>query len=85
MNDSSGFKIPIHQSCLRPKLIMGLPRIPVILLWTTMAAFVLGLRQLWMLPIGIALHVVLREVAKHDPYFFDVIKGSIKLPKRLRP
>ena len=85
MNDDIGFKVPIHQSCLEPVLIAGIPRAACIFLWSAIGALVLGLRQPWVIPIGLALHFLLREVAKHDPYFFDVIKGALKMPKRLEP
>ena len=85
MNDDVGFKVPIHQSCLEPMLIAGIPRAACILLWSSIGAIAMGLRQPWILPIGIVLHIALREVAKNDPYFFEVIKGVIKMPKRLEP
>jgi type IV secretion system protein VirB3 len=86
MSDTDdGFEIPIHRSLTEPMMMAGLPRTLALLLWTTAAALALGFRQLWIVPIALALHAVFAAAAKRDPYFFDVFQRAIHAQKRLEP
>jgi type IV secretory pathway TrbD component len=80
-----GFEIPIHRSLTQPIMFAGLPRNFGLLLWTMVAALVLGLHQVWILPIGVMLHAVFAAVARRDPQFFDVFLRAIHAQRRLVP
>lgn len=85
MNRLDGLEVPVHRSLVEPMLMAGLPRTVGFVLWTTVAAFAMGLRQVWVLPIGIALHIVCAAVTRSDPHFFEIIVLAIKTQKRLDP
>ena len=80
-----GLEVPLHRSLVDPMLMMGLPRTVALVLWTSISAVGFGLRQLWVIPIGIVVHVVCAAAAKSDPYFFDVFLHAIRLQRRLDP
>ena len=82
---SDGFEVPIHRSLTQPIMFAGLPRSFGLLLWTAIAAFVLGLHQVWILPVGLAMHAVFAAVARQDPFFFDVFLRAIHAQRRLEP
>ena len=81
----NGFEVPVHRSLTQPMMVAGLPRNLGILLWTTTAAFALGLHQLWVVPISVAVHAGLASAAKRDPYFFDVFLRAVRADRRLEP
>ena len=85
MNRLDGFEVPVHRSLVEPMLMAGLPRRLTLVLWTTVSALAFGLREIWVLPIGVALHVVCAAVTRADPYFFEIVLPALKLPKRLEP
>ena len=80
-----GFEVPLHRSLVEPMLLAGLPRTVALVLWTAVGAFVLGLHQVWVLPIGLVAHLAAGAVTKADPYFFDVLLLALKTQKRLDP
>jgi len=80
----SGLEVPLHRSLTQPILLAGLPRRLALLLWTTAAAFALGLHQLWVAPIALVLHGIFAAMARRDPYFFDVITRAVG-QRRLDP
>lgn len=65
--------------------MMGLPRSAALTLWTGIAAILFGGHQLWILPVGLVLHVGCVAAAKHDPYIFDVFILALKTQRRLVP
>jgi type IV secretion system protein VirB3 len=77
-------EVPLHHSLTQPILVAGLPRTLGLLLWTGTSAFALGLHQLWVVPIAVALHGVFGTMARRDPYFFDVIVRAVG-QRRLDP
>jgi type IV secretion system protein VirB3 len=85
MSAPDGYEVPLHRSLVDPILVAGLPRTAGLALWTGIAALVLGGHQVWILPIGLVLHVAGVAAAKHDPYFFDVFVRAIKTRHRLLP
>jgi type IV secretion system protein VirB3 len=85
MTPTEGFEVPLHRSLTQPIMLAGLPRSFCLLLWTTIAAFVLGLHQVWILPIGLAMHALFAAVARRDPFFFDVFLRAIHAQRRLDP
>jgi type IV secretory pathway TrbD component len=84
MSPDDSLEVPLHRSLTQPIMMAGLPRNLALLLWTAVAAFVLGLHQLWVLPLGAVLHGVFAAMARRDPYFFDVIVRAIG-QRRLDP
>ena len=85
MSRPEGFEVPLHRSIVEPMLLAGLPRTVALVLWTTVGAFAFGLHQIWVLPIGIALHLVAAAATKADPHFFDIVLVAVKTQKRLDP
>ena len=85
MKRPEGFEVPLHRSLTEPMLLAGLPRAVALVLWTTVGAFAFGLHQVWVLPIGIAVHLAAAAVTKSDPYFFDVLLLALKTQRRLDP
>lgn len=86
MSDApAGLEVPLHRSLVEPMLMLGLPRTVALVLWTSICAIGFGLRQLWVLPIGMALHAACAAGAKADPYFFDVFVLALKVQRRLDP
>lgn len=83
MND--GFEVPLHRSLVHPLMIAGLPRSAALTLWTGVAALLFGGHQLWILPVGLVLHVGAAAAAKHDPYIFDVFVRALKLRGKYLP
>ncbi len=85
MSTPDGYEVPVHRSLVDPITIAGLPRSAAFVLWTGTAALVLGGHQLWILPVGLVLHIAGVAAAKQDPYFFDVFLRAIKTRHRLLP
>jgi type IV secretion system protein TrbD len=80
-----GFEVPLHRSLVEPMLLAGLPRTVALVVWTAVGAFVLGLHQVWVLPIGLVLHIAAASVTKGDPYFFEVLLLAVKTQKPMDP
>jgi len=86
MADSQpGFEVPIHRSLTEPILVAGLPRRFAILLWTPGMVIVLGLYQLWFLPVAIALHVLFAALTRREPHFVEVFLRALRAQHRLEP
>ena len=81
----NGYVIPVYRSCTQPLMTAGVPRAIAIIIWTFAAALGLGAQQLWVVPIAMVVHFALAGVARHDPYFFDVVKRAIKQKQRYEP
>jgi type IV secretory pathway TrbD component len=80
-----GLEVPVHRSLVGPMLLVGLPRKVALVLWTTVSAFAFGLRQVWVLPLGVVLHVACAAAVKADPHFFEIIVEAIKHGRRMEP
>jgi type IV secretion system protein VirB3 len=80
-----GLEAPLHRSIVEPILLAGLPRVVALVLWTAVGAFAFGLRQVWVLPIGMALHLAAAAATKADAHFFDIVFIAIHSQKRLDP
>jgi type IV secretion system protein VirB3 len=85
MTRPEGFEVPLHRSLVEPMLLAGLPRTVALVLWTGVGAIAFGLHQLWVLPLGIVLHLAAAAVTKADPYFFDIVILAVKTQRRLDP
>ncbi len=82
---TDGLEVPLHRSIVEPMLLAGLPRTVALVLWTVVGALAFGLRQLWVLPVGIVLHLVCAAVTKADVHFFDIVGMALRIQKRLDP
>jgi type IV secretion system protein TrbD len=80
-----GLEAPLHRSIVEPMLLAGLPRGMALVLWTVVGALAFGLRQLWVLPMGVTLHAAAAAATKADPYFFEIVLAAIATQKRLDP
>jgi type IV secretory pathway TrbD component len=80
-----GFEVPIHRSLTEPILVAGLPRRFAILLWTPGMVIVLGLYQIWFLPVAIALHILFAALTRREPHFVEVFVRALRAQKRLEP
>jgi type IV secretion system protein VirB3 len=85
MSPPEGFEVPIHRSLTQPMMLAGLPRNLGLLLWTSTAAFALGLHQVWVLPVACVLHGVFAAMARRDPYFFEVFLRAFHGQRKLDP
>lgn len=80
-----GLEVPLHRSLIETMTIAGLPRSAALALWTGIFAILFGGHQLWVLPVGIVLHLGCVAAAKVDPYVFDVFILALKTQHRLEP
>lgn len=71
-----GFELSIHQSAIKPQLVMGIPRQLALVLYTLMAALTLPLGTWYAIPPGVFLHVVFAAAARKDPAFWDVFRRA---------
>ena len=82
---TEGLEVPLHRSLIEPMMMVGLPRTVALVLWTSVCAFAFGLRQIWVLPIGLLVHIVCVAAAKSDPYIFEILALALKAQRRLDP
>ena len=75
-----GLVVPIHQSVIDRIMLAGVPRNVCFLLWTSVAAMGFGMRQLWIVPIGAIIHIILKMAAANDPYFYEIFMMEMKAP-----
>jgi type IV secretory pathway TrbD component len=80
-----GYEYPIYRSLTEPILVAGLPRTFALVLWTPGMAIILGLYQLWFLPIQLALHFLFAALTKREPYFFEMFVRALRAHRRLEP
>ena len=73
-----GFELPIHQSVIKPQLILGLPRQLAIVLYTLVLALSFPLGTWYPIPPGLFLHFTFAAAAKKDPAFWDVFRRSFR-------
>lgn len=76
---------PLHRSIVEPMLLAGLPRTVALVLWTLVGALAFGLRQIWVLPLGIVLHAIAAAATKADPHFFEIVRLALQTQRRLDP
>jgi type IV secretion system protein VirB3 len=85
MSRPEGFDVPLHRSLIEPMLLAGIPRTVALVLWTSIGAVAFGLHQIWVVPIGLALHAAAAATTKSDPHFFDIVIKAIHTQTRLDP
>ncbi len=78
--EPEGWKIPIHQSLVRPKLVLGAERMPAVMC-AALCALPAATGQFRYVALGIAVWVgllfVLRRAAKFDPILSDVFSRYV--------
>lgn len=85
MSAPEGLEVPLHRSLCEPIFLAGLPRTVALVLWTTVGAFAFGLHQIWVLPVGIVLHIAAAAATRADPYVLEIVLIAVKTQKRLDP
>ena len=80
-----GLEVPLHRSLVEPMLLAGLPRTVALVLWTGVGAFALGLHQIWVLPLGMGVHLAAAAATRADPYVLDIVALALGAQKRLDP
>jgi type IV secretory pathway TrbD component len=78
-----GWEVPVHRSLTQPVLRAGLPSTLAILIWTLVAGSTFAYSQLWMVPVGAAVHVACAMLTRSDPYFFEILPQAIWGQNRL--
>jgi type IV secretion system protein VirB3 len=73
-----GFELTIHQSAIKPQLVLGIPRQLALVLYTLMAALTLPLGTWYAIPPGLFLHLVFVAAAKKDPVFWEVFRRAFR-------
>jgi len=80
-----GFSAPVHASLVAPILVVGLPRSIAFLYWTVVAALIIGMHQLWLLPLALLGHWGLVRLTRFDPHFLAVIRAGLRHTKDKYP
>lgn len=83
--DVPGFFIPFRRSLMQVMLMAGLPRTLAFMIWTTAGALGLGMRQWWVVPVAVIIHIGVAMLTKKEPYFFEIFIRAIKAPDKLQP
>ena len=71
-----GFEVAIHQSAIKPQLVLGIPRQLALVLYTLVGALTFPLGTWYAIPPGIFLHLVFVAAAKKDSLFWDVFRRA---------
>jgi type IV secretory pathway TrbD component len=86
MNETpQGFEVPLHRSLTEPILLAGLPRRVAFLVWTIVAAIVLGGHQFWVLAPGLVVHWACVHATRYDPELLEVFRAANREPTRMEP
>ena len=80
-----GLEVPLHRALVEPMRLAGLPRTVALVLWTSVGAFAFGLHQVWVLPLGIGVHLAAAASTRADPYVLDIVALALGAQKRLHP
>lgn len=73
-----GYEVPVHLALVEPVLIAGLPRTVAFLYWTIVAALIIGMHQLWLLPLALLGHFGLTRLTRFDPHFLAVVRSGLR-------
>lgn len=85
MSGPDGLEVPLHRSLVEPMMVAGLPRTVALVLWTMICALGFRLRQIWVVPVGVLVHLVCAAAAKADPYIFSILGAALRAGRRLDP
>jgi len=76
------FSAPVHRALVRPLLLMGAEREPIMMLGLVAGVFIISIFKWWAAAFGVALWLVgsffLRRLAEKDPIFSKVIMRSAR-------
>lgn len=85
MRRPEGYEAPVHLSLVEPVLVAGLPRTVAFIYWTIAAALIIGMHQLWILPLAMLGHFGLTRLTRFDPHFMVVIRAALRHTKDKLP
>lgn len=72
----------MHLALTQPMLLSGVPRSFAILNLTLSLVLALGLHLWWLgMPLGLAVHVAAVWMTKRDPWWFDVFRRHLRMPR----
>lgn len=74
---------PVFRSLLEPLKVLGMPRNVGVLVGTLTLAMVIGAGMVWFLGVTAVLVIVSNVMARHDAWFFDIMRDLIKLPEAM--
>lgn len=80
-----GYEAPVHRSLVEPVLVVGLPRTVAFLYWTIAAALIIGMHQLWILPLALVGHFGLTRLTRFDPHFMEVVRSGLRHSQDKQP
>jgi type IV secretory pathway TrbD component len=76
--DDNGYRTKLHQAPTLPVMLGGVPRDLCIMWWSMIIAALLAGHMWQALPLGFAVHYLLKRLTKHDPYWFHVLRKHLK-------
>lgn len=80
MKNLNDYSYPVHKTLLKRKLLMGIPIVPFIIIALTTLIILMDFKILAIIPIGIGLLWIVREITKKDDYLLDIIINSLSEP-----
>lgn len=80
MNTLQDYSYTVHRTLLKRKLLMGIPTVPFIIIALTTVIILMDFKIIAIIPIGIGLLWIVREITKKDEYLLDIILNSLSEP-----
>lgn len=80
MNALQDYSYTVHRTLLKRKLLMGIPTVPFIIIALTTVIILMDFKIIAIIPIGIGLLWIVREITKKDEYLLDIILNSLSEP-----
>lgn len=77
------FSYPVHKTLLKRNLMMGVPTIVLIMIFIGTAFLYILLESFAIIPVGIILYFVAREITKKDEYLLETLFSMILQPDYL--
>lgn len=77
--------IPLHHAATERIMMGGLPRKGAILGGTMAASLVLGLHNLYVIPVITVIYIILTVLYRYDSYFIEILIAHIKEDDYLYP
>lgn len=75
------YSYPVHRSLFKRKMIMGIPTVPFVIISMFTIIILMDFKAIAIIPVGVGLLWVTREISKKDPYLLDIILNSLSDPK----
>lgn len=73
-HEPDGFRAPITQALVEPMTLGGVPRAFFIANCCTTGFLVLGWHWWWVAPLALGLHVIVKLLTTHDPWWLEVVQ-----------